>query len=101
MNQILALKVNDKDNVATVFSNQVCANTEIEVHDKKGRTWKQIAHDAIPYGHKLALEDIAKGDAIIKYGEELGRASKAIGRGEHVHLHNLESMRGRGDLQEN
>ena len=101
MNQILALKVNDKDNVATVFSDKVSAGTEVQVCDKKGRSVPVAAQEPIPYGHKIALADVAADEAIIKYGEELGRASKAIGKGEHVHVHNLDSMRGRGDLQEN
>ena len=33
----------------------------------------------------------------MKYGEEIGMASSDIQKGEHVHIHNLESMRARGD----
>jgi altronate dehydratase len=40
----------------------------------------------IPRGHKIALTDIAKGAAIIKYGERMGHA---IDRGTHVHTHNV------------
>jgi altronate dehydratase len=43
----------------------------------------------IPRGHKIALTDIAKGDPIIKYGERMGHAYKAIERGAHVHTHNV------------
>jgi len=32
-------------------------------------------------------------------GEAIGRATQAIAPGDHVHLHNLESLRGRGDLR--
>lgn len=45
----------------------------------------------IDRGHKLALRDHAAGEAVIKYGRPIGRASRAIGAGEHVHLHNLET----------
>jgi hypothetical protein len=34
---------------------------------------------------------IAKGKNIIKYGNPIGRALKAIEPGEHVHIHNLTS----------
>ena len=34
----------------------------------------------------------------MKYGEEIGVASREISAGNHVHVHNLDSMRGRGDL---
>ncbi|MEL7569849.1 MAG: UxaA family hydrolase, partial [Eubacteriaceae bacterium] len=53
----------------------------------------------IPYGHKVAVIAINKGELINKYGEEIGIASKDITPGEHVHVHNLDSMRGRGDLE--
>ena len=54
--------------------------------------------DAIPAGHKVALRAIAAGSAIHKYGQVIGRASTAIGAGAHVHVHNVEGLRGRGDL---
>jgi 2-dehydro-3-deoxy-D-arabinonate dehydratase len=54
--------------------------------------------DAIPFGHKVALVPMAAGDPVIKYGEQIGVASRAINAGEHVHTHNVESVRGRGDL---
>ena len=60
------------------------------------------AHDGaddIPFGHKFALRDIAQGELIIKYGEEIGVASRDIAQGTYVHVHNLDSMRGRGDLE--
>jgi len=44
---------------------------------------------AIPRGHKIALTDIEKGSAIIKYGERMGHAYHAIPRGAHVHTHNV------------
>lgn len=94
---VLALKVNDKDNVATIFAEQVQGGDAIQVRDKKGETTEVKALEAIPYGHKLALQDIAKGQIIVKYGEEIGMASSDIQKGEHVHIHNLESMRARGD----
>ena len=45
----------------------------------------------IGIGHKLARRDIAPGEKILKYGAIIGSASRAIARGEHVHLHNLVS----------
>lgn len=53
----------------------------------------------VPFGHKFALRDIVPGEEVIKYGEKIGLATSAIRRGEHVHLHNVEGMRGRGDLK--
>ena len=47
----------------------------------------------------LSLEQIKtrEGELIMKYGEEIGIATKDIVKGEYVHVHNLDSMRGRGD----
>ena len=52
----------------------------------------------IPAGHKVATREIAAGELILKYGETMGRATQAIAAGEHVHVHNVEGLRGRGDL---
>ena len=54
----------------------------------------------IPYGHKIAVQGIDKGSRIIKYGECIGAASRAIQQGEYVHIHNMEALRGRGDWKE-
>ncbi len=40
-------------------------------------------------GHKYALRDIRAGEAIIKYGYPIGRATVDIPAGAHVHSHNL------------
>ena len=46
--------------------------------------------DPIPFGHKVCLKSINKGDPIVKYDQIIGFASKDIRAGEHVHSHNLE-----------
>ncbi len=47
--------------------------------------------EAIPAGHKYALKHIGKGEAVIKYGEIIGRATQDIQEGEWVHTHNVRS----------
>lgn len=47
----------------------------------------------VPIGHKVALADIKKGDTIIKYGQDIGKAVADIAKGEHVHVHNLKTKR--------
>lgn len=96
----LALKVNDLDNVATVFANELTAGTEVELLDKKGQRSKMTILNDTPYGHKIALRDITPGEDIIKYGESIGAATHDIKTGEHVHVQNLDSKRGRGDKEE-
>ncbi|ABW01057.1 UxaA family hydrolase [Caldivirga maquilingensis] len=48
--------------------------------------------DNIPFGHKFALKDIPKCSLVVKYGHTIGRAKRDIKAGEHVHVHNLESL---------
>lgn len=47
--------------------------------------------DKIPAGHKFAVRDVKKGEAVVKYGEVIGRASRDIKAGEWVHTHNVKS----------
>ena len=94
----LALKVDDKDNVATIFANGITDGTEVEIRDKKGQMEPVNVIGDIPYGHKIAVRDIKEGEPIMKYGESIGAASADIRKGEYVHIHNMVAMRGRGDL---
>ena len=41
--------------------------------------------DAIPEAHKVALTDLAQGDAIIRYGVTIGYANRPVPRGSWVH----------------
>ncbi|WP_333571781.1 UxaA family hydrolase [Sphingomonas sp.] len=45
----------------------------------------------IAQGHKVALRPIAAGEAVHKFGFPIGRATRAIAPGEHVHTHNVET----------
>ena len=46
----------------------------------------------LPMGHKAALRDIRKGEAVIKYGFPIGEATEDIPAGAHVHTHNLHTL---------
>ena len=72
--------------------------TEVDICDKRGNAERVIVTGNVPYGHKIAVRDIAEGEHIIKYGFSIGAASRNIARGEYVHIHNMEALRGRGDL---
>ena len=95
----LALKVSDLDNVATIFANGIVDGTQVEVRDKRGDSFVLTVHGDVPYGHKIALVPIHVGEQITKYGEEIGIATQEIQPGDYVHVHNLDSMRARGDWQ--
>lgn len=91
-----ALRLSGKDNVATLLED-AAPGTEVLIRLGK-ETGAVDARESIPFGFKIAVTDIARGAAIIKYGETIGIASRDIKKGEMVHVHNLEGARGRGDL---
>ncbi len=76
--------VNSKDNVVTAVS-EILENTTISVNSQI-ITVKQ----SISFGHKIAIDDIKKGEDIIKYGESIGMAKEDIAQGKWVHTHNVE-----------
>jgi altronate hydrolase len=47
--------------------------------------------DEIPMAHKVALHPIPAGTQVRKFGVPIGRATRAIAKGELVHTHNLTS----------
>lgn len=91
-----ALVLNKLDNVATLIdsgkSGEACA---LQGESKGSVT---LLGD-VPFGHKVCIKDTSAGQDILKYGTIIGKASSAIKSGAHVHVHNVESARGRGDQQ--
>ncbi|MGN6130662.1 MAG: UxaA family hydrolase [Nocardioidaceae bacterium] len=47
----------------------------------------------VPLGHKVALEDLPTDVEVIEYGTAIGRTTREIHKGEHVHVHNLKGQR--------
>jgi (2R)-sulfolactate sulfo-lyase subunit alpha len=89
------LLVHDKrDNVGVVVVEELKAGDEmfcVVTEDDSDFTMK--AEQDVPIGHKVALTDLEEGDTIIKYGEDIGRVISAIGKGDHVHVHNIKTKR--------
>ncbi len=95
--RVSAIVVDKKDNVAVALSDIKRGDkVTIRIGEK---IEELVASSDIPFGHKLAIREIPRGKEIIKYGEVIGRATRDIEIGEHVHVHNVESLRGRGDLK--
>lgn len=91
-----AIAIKDGDNVATALRNLEAGET---ARVGIGDAVEAVAMaGAVEFGHKLALVAIPRGGDILKYGEVIGRATEDIPKGAHVHVHNIESLRGRGDL---
>ena len=92
-----ALIINPDDNVATAIDDIKAG--EVVSLNVRGETRKINIRQKIPFGHKFALRKIEKEEEVTKYGEQIGKAIEVIEAGFHVHVHNVESLRGRGDLK--
>jgi (2R)-sulfolactate sulfo-lyase subunit alpha len=83
-----------KDNVGVVVVEGLKAGTEmlcVVTHDNSD--FRLVAKADVPIGHKVALCDLKPGDTVTKYGQDIGRIVAAVGKGEHVHVHNLKTKR--------
>lgn len=87
VSSVRAIIINGRDNVATVVE-EVGVGEEVECGGEKVK-----ALERIPQGHKIALRDLPAGTQVIKYGLPIGVASRAIRRGQWVHVHNVASQR--------
>ena len=81
---VLAIRVHPRDNVA-VLAADVPTGSAVRLAD--GTEVRSV--EAIARGSKVALIPIPRGEAVIRYGEEIGRATADIAAGQHVHTHNL------------
>lgn len=88
--------VTPEDNVATLLRDVEAGEVlDIEVD---GEIVTVEAQEDVEFGHKVAIEPIASGQTIVKYGVSIGDATQDIAQGDWVHVHNVESNYGRGDL---
>jgi (2R)-sulfolactate sulfo-lyase subunit alpha len=89
------LLVHDKkDTVGVVVVEGLKAGTDMTcVVTADNSSFKLKAQMDVPIGHKIALVDIKKGDTVLKYGQDIGKAVANIKKGEHVHVHNLKTKR--------
>ncbi len=81
---IRGIKVHAQDNVAVVVAD-VPPGESVRLDDGNELT----ARESIPRGNKVALSDIAIGQPVFRYGEEIGLATGEIAAGDHVHTHNM------------
>ena len=95
MSKVQAIMMKSADNTATVVET-IEPNSDVLL-DNAGKKIGIHVTERIPFGHKFATRAISKGESIVKYGERIGFASQNIEVGQHVHVHNMESGRGRGD----
>ncbi|QSI29884.1 galactarate dehydratase [Variovorax sp. RKNM96] len=74
----LYIRIHAADNVAIIANDGGL---------KTGATFADglVLVDNVPQGHKVALNDLAEGDAIVRYNVVIGYAQKALARGSWVH----------------
>ena len=82
-----AKQINAKDNVVTAVSD--CRAGDEVVVQFEGVSTSYICNQDVPFGHKIAIDDIPRGGRLVKYGEEIGSATTSIGKGDWVHTHNV------------
>ena len=89
-----AIVLNPRDNVATLIdAGEKGASCALQGEMKE----EIVLLQAVPFGHKVCIRETPPGADILKYGQIIGKAAKALRVGEHAHIHNIESARGRGD----
>lgn len=77
----LTIRLNHADNVVV---SRVDIPSGAEIPEEKITCLNDI-----PFGHKVAVAYIKSGQAVKKYGQIIGFASKDIQPGDHVHTHNV------------
>lgn len=80
--------MSDKDNVAVALED-LPAGKLVELNGSNLKV-----SESIDFGHKFAIRGIQSGENIVKYGEIIGVAGDDISPGQHVHVHNVKSLRG-------
>ncbi len=79
------IHLNENDNV-------IVALKDLEASHKIVVQGKEIeVKESIKRGHKIAVENIAINENIMKYGYPIGHAIKGVSIGEHVHTHNTKT----------
>jgi len=79
--------ISECDNVVTVLADCKAGDNATVKHG--GEESLYTCNQDIPFGHKIAIAQMKKGDSVIKYGEKIGVAKKEIKIGDWVHTHNV------------
>ncbi|HEX8915064.1 MAG TPA: altronate dehydratase family protein [Humisphaera sp.] len=83
------IRIHPGDNVAVALAD-LPAGAAVEIP----AVAPVAAAGPVPRGHKVALRSIRAGELVLKYGYPIGKASRDIAPGEHVHSHNVVSHLG-------
>lgn len=92
-----ALLLTPEDTVATVLQ-ATSAGDDVQIVLHGAVRAHVRATEDIPYGFKICVRPMARGETVVKYAHPIGVAAADIAAGALVHVHNVEGNRGRGDL---
>jgi altronate hydrolase len=87
------LRINENDNVAIAR----CAIGRGDAVVLGGVKLFDAAED-VRAGHKIAMSEIAAGEYVVRYGEDIVEATEKIGPGQWVHVHNTRPIDGHVEL---
>jgi altronate dehydratase small subunit len=87
-----ALVLHDDDDVAVLL--EALGQGSVVMVSQGETTISLCLREALPLGHKIALRDLPAGHHVRKYGEVIGALRHPVTAGDHVHIHNLDSLRG-------
>lgn len=84
-----ALRIKSTDNV--IIALQALKKGDMVILEN--RKSFEVMED-IQAGHKIALENIAAGEKVYRYGEPIVEATRTINCGDWVHVHNTRPVPG-------
>jgi len=85
---------NRRDNVAVVVVEELLAGDSLLcVVTEDNCEFRTAVNQSVPIDHKIAFKDLAIGDTVVKYGQDIGQVAAVIRKGDHVHTHNLKTKR--------
>ena len=89
-----AILMHEADDDVGVAVMDLTAGSEVGAATLEGQSvGSLVVIQDIPLGHKVAMRDLPQDKRVIEYGQPIGRATQAIKRGEHVHVHNIRTLR--------
>jgi LDH2 family malate/lactate/ureidoglycolate dehydrogenase len=92
VSSVRAILLDPKDDVAAVLDSVGKGDIVTITDAVSGKALMNLgARQEIPFGHKVALREIASDKPVFRYGWPIGIATAHIRMGEHVHSHNMRS----------
>jgi altronate dehydratase small subunit len=87
-----AIMIEQEDNVAVAIET-LSPGEYASYQLPDGTCHTTLICSEVPIYHKFAVRAIPAGTKVMKYGEHIGEAAQDISEGEHVHVHNITSVR--------